>query len=43
MKLSYSSDNEHAEEYREVLTEKAERLMEDLERWHLHSKNFKQI
>lgn len=38
-KLSYSTDNENVEEYREVLTEKAERLMEDLKRWHLYSKD----
>ncbi|PIC27266.1 hypothetical protein B9Z55_019577 [Caenorhabditis nigoni] len=38
-KLSYSSDNEHVEEYREILTEKAEHLLEDLERWHLYSRD----
>ncbi|CAL2045207.1 unnamed protein product [Caenorhabditis brenneri] len=38
-KLSYATDTEHVEEYREILTEKAEHLMEDLERWHLYSKD----
>lgn len=39
MKLSLSSDNENVEEYREILTEKAEHLLEDLERWHLYSRD----
>ncbi|CAB63314.1 CHK kinase-like domain-containing protein [Caenorhabditis elegans] len=47
VKLSYSNDTESVEEYREILTEKAEHLMEDLERWHLYSKdktnNFKEV
>lgn len=37
-KLSYATDTEHVEEYREILSEKAEHLLEDLERWHLYSK-----
>ncbi|EFP11112.1 hypothetical protein CRE_30986 [Caenorhabditis remanei] len=38
-KLSYSTDTENVEEYREILTEKAEHLLEDLERWHLYSRD----
>ncbi|CAB04733.2 CHK kinase-like domain-containing protein [Caenorhabditis elegans] len=38
-KLSYSKDTEHVEEYREILTEKAEKLLEDMEHWHFYSRN----
>lgn len=39
MKLAQANSNsEEVEEYREILTEKAEHLLEDLERWHLYSK-----
>ncbi|CTQ86807.1 CHK domain-containing protein [Caenorhabditis elegans] len=45
-KLSYLKDIESVQEYQEILTEKAEHLMEDLERWHLYSRdktnNFKE-
>uniref|UniRef100_A0A1I7TQM9 CHK domain-containing protein n=1 Tax=Caenorhabditis tropicalis TaxID=1561998 RepID=A0A1I7TQM9_9PELO len=37
-KLSYATDTEHVEEYREILTEKAEHLLEDLKRWHIYSR-----
>ncbi|CAI2353443.1 unnamed protein product [Caenorhabditis sp. 36 PRJEB53466] len=37
-KLAYSN-SEDVEEYKEILTEKAEHLLEDLERWHLYSRN----
>uniref|UniRef100_A0A8R1IKR8 Uncharacterized protein n=1 Tax=Caenorhabditis japonica TaxID=281687 RepID=A0A8R1IKR8_CAEJA len=37
-KLSYSN-SEDVEEYREILTEKAEHLLEDIERWHLYSRD----
>uniref|UniRef100_A0A8R1DWR3 CHK domain-containing protein n=1 Tax=Caenorhabditis japonica TaxID=281687 RepID=A0A8R1DWR3_CAEJA len=37
-KLSYSN-SEDVEECREILTEKAEHLLEDIERWHLYSRD----